>query len=99
MAAGRQLDAPEVSALDERDPVMLREPLVQERVIRRDQLEDALLLAQDALDEELRLRDEVFAQPVVEIPEQEHVRLLELEIAQEEPLRREILDERVRARI
>ena len=48
-------DAPEAAAIHVRDAVMLRQPLVDERVVRAQQIEHAAILAQDALEEELRL--------------------------------------------
>ena len=47
--------APEPAAVDIRNLVVLREPLVEERVVGGEQLEDAAILAQLALEEELGL--------------------------------------------
>ena len=42
-------DAPEVAAVHVRDPVVAGEPLVHERVVRGDQIDDAAILAQLAI--------------------------------------------------
>ena len=47
-------DAAEAAAVDVRDAVVLGEALVQERVVRLQQVEHAAVLAQDALEEQLR---------------------------------------------
>ena len=49
------VDAAEVAAAHVRDAVVLRQPLVEERVVRRQQVEHAAVLAEDAVDEELGL--------------------------------------------
>ena len=51
-----QRHAPEAAAIDVRDAVMLRQPFVDERVVRAQQVEHAAILAQDALEKQLGLR-------------------------------------------
>ena len=52
------LDAAEVRAANVRNAVVLREPLVDERVIGRQQIEHAAIFAQDAAREQLRFAAE-----------------------------------------
>ena len=47
--------AAELIAAHVRDAVVQREPLVDEGVVRRQQIEDAAVLAEDAVDEQLHL--------------------------------------------
>ena len=54
-ASGRQRHAPEVRAVDVRDAVVPRQPLVDERVVGGQQIDDVAVLADDALEEQLRL--------------------------------------------
>ena len=67
-------DAAEAAAVDVRNAVVLRQPLVDERVVGAQQIEHAAILAQDAVEEELRLLPERLPQVVVEVREQPHVR-------------------------
>ena len=53
-----QRHAAEVAAVDVRDAVVPRQPLVDERVVGVQQVEDAAVLAHDALEEQLGLRAE-----------------------------------------
>ena len=68
------VDAAEAAAVDVRNAVVLREPLVEERVVGLQQVEHAAVLAQDALEEQLRLLPERLPQVVVEVREQPQVR-------------------------
>ena len=61
------LDAAEVRAADVRNAVVFREPLVDERVIRRQQIEHAAIFAQDAAGEQLRFAAEPLPQIFVEV--------------------------------
>ena len=56
-------------AVDVRDAVVLGEPLVDERVIRRQQIEHAAIFVDDAVEEQLDFALERLAQVVVEIRE------------------------------
>ena len=53
--SGGQVDPAHLVALDALDPVVLRQPLVEERVVAVDQLQQAPVLADDVLEEHLRL--------------------------------------------
>ena len=91
--------APEVAAVDVRDAVVPGEPLVDERVVGSEQIEDAAVVANEALDEELGLPQERLAQVLVELRKHQRVRHDAAQIAQVEPLAREVADELRRARI
>ena len=91
--------APELGAVNARDAVVLGEPLIDEGVVRIQQLADALVFAQHALDQELGLLPQRVAQIVVEIRERRRIRLDTRDVAQEQPLPGEIRHERLRARI
>ena len=54
-AAVRERDATEVAAAHVRNAVVLRQPLVEERVVGRQQIEHAAVLAEHAVDEQLGL--------------------------------------------
>ena len=68
-ASLRHRHATEVAAVHVRNPVVPRQALVDERVVGVQQVEDAAVLAHDALEEELRLRRNACAELVVEIRE------------------------------
>ena len=78
-----------------RNPVMPRQPLVDERVIGVQQIQHAAVFAHDALEEQLRLAAHGLAQVVVEIGKVSKSGLIVLQIAQEQPLAGEIVDQRV----
>ena len=69
------------------------EPLVQERVVRAEQVDDAAVLADHAVDEELGLLTQCLPQVVVEIRKDAHVGRNPVQIPQVQPLRREVGDE------
>src|SRR5690606_31784330 len=91
--------APELRAVDVGDSVMSRKPLIDERVIGRQQLENAAVLANDAAEEELDLAPEGLAQRAVEVREQLDDGLARRDAAHVEPLPGEVLNERLRAGI
>ncbi len=91
-----QRDAPETVAVHVRDTVVLRQPFVDERVFRVQQIENAAVLAQHAVHEQLGLAPEGLPQVVVEVRKQAHVGRHRVEIAQVQPLRREVRHERAR---
>ena len=64
---GAKIHAPEPAAVDVRDPVMAGEPFVDERVIRGQQIQDAAVLMDDAVEQELDLAAKRVPQVVVEI--------------------------------
>ncbi len=94
-----ELDASEVAAVDVRDAVVLGQALVQERVVRLQQVEHAAILAQDALEQEFRLLSEGLPQVVVEVGEQAQVRSDRIQVAQVQPLAREVAHQASRARV
>ena len=91
--------ATEVTAVHVRNPVVAREPLVHEGVVGIQQVEDAAVLAHDALEEELRLGAEAVSKLVVEVREVARIRDVALQVPQHQPLAREVVDERARPRI
>ena len=70
----RHGDAPEAAAVDTRNAVVAREPLVEERVVGRQQLGERAIVAQLAADEQLGLAPERLAQVLVELREQIRIR-------------------------
>src|SRR6185436_7943634 len=55
---GSERDAPELVAIDIRNAVVLREAIVDERVVRGQQIDDAAIFANDALKEQFRFAPE-----------------------------------------
>ena len=94
-----EIDASEAAAVHVRDAVVLREPFVHVGVVRVQQIERAAILAQDALEEQLRLLLERLTEVVVEVGEEAHVRRDRFEIPEMQPLRREVGDERARTAV
>ena len=76
---------------------MLRQAFVHERVVGAKQIEHAPVLAEHALEKELRLLAKRLAQVVVEVRKQPHVRRDRVQVAEVQPLRREVVHERLRA--
>ena len=68
-ASSVERDAAELAAVDVRDAVVLGQPLVDERVVGRQQVEDVAVLAHDAGEEQLGLALKRLAQRVVEVGE------------------------------
>ena len=60
-------DAPEVAAVDVRDLIVAREPLVDVGVVGGQQFTDAAVLAQLCLDEQPRLLPERVTQVLIEL--------------------------------
>ena len=73
---------------------MLGKPLVDEGVIRRQQIENAAVFVHNASEEQFRLALERVAQVVVKIGKQIHNRLAGFQRAHAQPLPREICDQR-----
>ena len=96
LSAG-SVHAAEVIALDVRQAVEARDALVDERVVGAQQIERAAVLLHDAAEEELRLALEPLPQRVVEVGEHALHGHDGVEVAQVQPLAREVLDERRRA--
>ena len=78
---------------------MLGQPLVHERVVRRQHVEHAPVLTDLAVEPELGLPRERLAQVAVELGKGDRVRLHAPHVAEEEPLSREVVDQRGRLRI
>ena len=78
---------------------MLGQALVQERIIRIQQLEQAAVLPQNGLKEQLRLPLEGAAQALVELGKFVGIGQDLREIANVQPLPREVAHQRFRARI
>src|SRR5581483_10325368 len=79
-------DAAEPASVDARNPVVLREPLVHEDIVRRHQIEHAAIFLEDALEEQFRFLAKALAEVIVEIGEQIRVRLEILQIPKLQPL-------------
>ena len=94
-----QRHAAEVVAVDIRDAVVPRQPLVEERVVGGEQVDDAAVVADLAVDEELGLALHGVAQIVVEIGKGLGIGRSRADVPQQQPLPGEVLDERARARI
>ena len=94
-----QRHATEMAAGDLRDAVMLGQRFVQERIVRRQELQDAAVLPQDAVQEQLGFTHERGAHTLVEIAEQVHVRFLGFDVAQEQPLGGEVGHQGAAARV
>jgi hypothetical protein len=75
------------------------QPLVHERVVGRQQLEHAPVLADLAADEELGLALQRLAQVVVELGERVRIRSGAAHVAQVQPLVGEVGDQRLGARV
>ena len=92
-------DAAELVAVNALDPVVLGQALIDEGVIRVQQIDDAAILAQLAFDQQLGFLLERLAQVLVEVGKGRRIRLYRWDIAQEQPLAGEVLHQRLRARI
>ena len=79
--------------------VVFREPLVDEGVVRRHQIEHWTVAAHDAFEEQFGLALERLPQVVVEIREQPVIRVRGSQIAQVQPLIGKALHQRVRPRV
>ena len=95
----RQRHAPERVAGDVRDAVVLGQPLVHERVVGRQQVEHAAVLADEAVEEQLGLALHRLRQRVVVLRIQQVVRDDLVEVLQAQPLRREARRQRLRPRV
>ena len=91
----RKRHAPEAAAVNSRNPVMPRQPFVDERVVRVQQIEHAAILAQRAGDEQLRLLLERLQQALVVVGIAVRIDHHFLDAPQIQPLGGEIVDQRV----
>ena len=94
---GRQRDAAELASVDVRNAVVPRQTFIDEGVVGVQQVHHAAVFAHDALEEELRFLAHRLAQVVVEIGEDLRIGRGVLEVAQEQPLLGEVVDQRVGA--
>ena len=81
----------EVASLHVGNAVVPRESIVDERVVGVEQVEDAAVLAHDALEEQLRLAAERLPQPVVEVGEEHLRRPRRLQVPELQPLADEVV--------
>ena len=98
-AVGRQLHPAELRALDPLDAVVLRQPLVHEAEVGVQEVEDAAILAEDRLEEQLALADHARPQIVVEAGELLGIGRDVRQLPGRQPLAREVLDEGGRLRV
>ena len=96
---GGQVDLPELRSRDVRHAIVARETLVQERVAAVDEIEDAAILPDDRLEEELRLAAHRQPQVVFELRELVAIPRQRFERAELQPLAAEVLGECLRLRI
>src|SRR6187549_3853603 len=95
----RERDATEAIAPDIRNAVVQREPLVDERVVGGEQLENRAILSEDAVHEQFHFTAEGGAQAVVEVREDDRVRIDLFECPHLQPLKGETGHERFGSRI
>ena len=88
-AIGGQRDAPEFGAGDVRDAVVARDALVRVGVVGGKQIEQAAILANQAVEEQLGLLLQRQRQRLIGVRIQDRIRNHLLEVLQPQPLRRE----------
>ena len=86
--------APEVASIDTGNSIMARQLLVEKGLIRRQQVEDAVVLFQLRVEKQLRLGDERGTEIVVKPGKLGAIRIEQPYIASLQPVREEILDQR-----
>ena len=86
----RKFHAPEIAAVDSRNPVMLGQPFVQERVFRIQQIDQAAIFMHHASDKQLRFLAHGEAQIVVKIGKDRNRRRPVLQGSQIQPLTGEV---------
>src|SRR5882762_577593 len=91
--------AAEMAAVNVRNPVVFGQALVDERVVGSQKIEQAAVLAQHTLKEELRLAPEIPSQVLPEVREQELVWRRAFNRPELQPLAVEIHRERIRSRV
>ena len=91
--------APEVTAVHVREAVEFRQPFIDERVVRRQELHQRPIVPHLALEEHLGLGNKGLAQVFVEIRKHPRIRLHHPHVAQLQPLAREIAHQRRRAAV
>src|SRR4030095_1174942 len=98
-AVRRQGHTLEARALHTGDAIVPGEALVQERVIGVEQVSDWTILANEAAKEQVHFLLERLAQVVVEMEKRFGTRLMCPNVADVQPLSREVVDERLRFRV
>ncbi len=78
---------------------MARQPVVHEGVVRREQIEDTAVVADDVVEEELRLAPHVVGDLLVVVREVERIGPDPVEVLEPEPLRGEAGAQRLGARV
>ncbi len=96
---GIKRDAAEPLAVDVWDAVVTREPFVDKRVVRAQQVEQAPILADRALDEHLGFRPKRLAEVFIELGVLGGLSLLVVEITEPEPLAYEVVHQGTAPRI
>ena len=94
--AGGETDAPRARAVDVRDAVVPGEPLVHEREVGVEEVDDAAVLLDDRAEEQLGLALKRLPQVAVEV---RRIGSGVFQLAQEQPLAGEVGDERLGPRI
>ena len=90
MAFGTKRDAAESAPVHVGNSIVFRQPFIEERVVRPDQIEHAAILAQHAVEEEFGFLPEGLPQVVIEVAINRVVRSDGIDIAQPQPLSGEI---------
>jgi hypothetical protein len=75
------------------------QPFVDERVVRSQQVEDAVVFGHDAAEKHFRLTPERLPQVVVEVREHPGVRARGRQVSQIQPLARKVRDQRIRTTV
>src|SRR5262249_31283028 len=91
--------ASEQSSANVWDAVMRGEPFVDEGVISRDQVEHAVIFANDRIEEHLDLSAERLPQALIKVREDHGIGLEFVRLSHLQPLKGKVRDERLRARV
>ena len=94
-----ELNAAEIAAVNALDPIMLGHALIEEGVVGAQEIDDAMILPHLTFDQELGFLRHRLAQIFVERHKGRRIRRYPCDIAQEQPLADEVLDQGLRARI
>ena len=97
MAVPIECDATKPAAVNMRYLVVFRQTLIQKCVIGLDQVEDTSIFPDNAFKQHFRFRTHCLTEVVIKIGIPSHVGRHGIQIDQVEPLRREIVDQRLRA--
>ncbi len=94
-----ECDAAELAPVNIRDPIVFGQPFIDERVVRRQQIEDIAVFVNDAAEEEFDLTPEGLPEVVIKIRKQRYRRVRRFQAAQLQPLSGKIDHKRIRLRI